>query len=390
MEATRPPRSRWRRRLAGLLFAALLLLVGVEFGFRWLAPHLRWGNGSDEPTIAQSIRRARLWYLEGRSGGFEARAYVGFARPVSQAGVNEAGFDGPEWAVEKTPGTLRIVCMGGSTTAGGNPQGPRGSYPHLLEQRLRELSGRTVEVLNCGVSSWTTAEMVCSWFLNVQDYQPDLVILHEVVNDTEARNWPDFRADYSHYRVPWSVPHTSELQRWLIANSDFYAWRLERGAPLSITFITTRATTGHVFTNGGFDPATARAYQRNMLSIGRSARVQGAHMMLATLPTVPHEGDFDLERGRAPYRAGIAEHNQLMREIAAQESWMLCDLELQMLQLEAAGAELFLDLVHVSPQGNDFKALAIARKLLAEWEPLRSSSATGSATSSTAGSTARD
>lgn len=376
MDETRNQRAAWPSKLALALGALVLLALAAEFGFRWfVVPHAQGDGREGVPSVAKSIERARLWYVENRSELYEPRAYVGYARPSSKPEVNELGFEGPEWVREKTPGTLRILCIGGSTTAGGNPLGWLGSYPRLLEQRLRELTSCPIEVLNAGVSSWTTAEMVCAWFLSLQDFRPDLVILHEAVNDTEPRNWPGFRNDYSHYRVPWVGVKTNALQRWLISVSDLYAWGVERSAPLSIVSITVREPRGKLaFANGRFDPATAYPYRRNTLSIGRSARAQGAQVMLATLPTLPHGGETDFERRREPYRHGISAHNQLMREIAAEEGWMLCDLEQQMLQLGEAGAELFIDLVHVTPKGNDFKALGIARKLLAEWEPLRASS----------------
>jgi len=381
MVGTRSERASWPRRLGLALGAFAMLLLAAELGFRWLVvPRLRGDGREGVPSAESSIQRARAWYVENRSEAYEPRAYVGFARPSSKPEVNELGFEGPEWVREKAPGTLRIVCLGGSTTASGNPLGLLGSYPYFLERRLRELSGRAVEVLNAGVSSWTTAEMLCAWFLSVQDFEPDLVILHEAVNDTEPRNWPGFRNDYSHYRVPWMGPQSSALQRWLISVSDLYAWRLERSAPLTIVSITVREPSGSFcFADGRFDSATAYPYRRNTLSIGRSAHAQGAHVLLATLPSLPHGGDTDFERRRECYRYGISAHNQLMREIASEEGWMLCDLEQQMLQLGEAGAPLFIDLVHVTPQGNDYKALGIARTLLAEWDALRADAPGGDA-----------
>jgi hypothetical protein len=79
----------------------------------------------------------------------------------------------------RTSGVPRVACLGGSTTEGGNPQGRGGSYPPLLEVALEERTGRDFEVLNAGISSWTTNEMLVAWFLTIQDFQPDLVVLHE-------------------------------------------------------------------------------------------------------------------------------------------------------------------------------------------------------------------
>ena len=69
-------------------------------------------------------------------------------------------------------------------------------------------------------------------------------------------------------------------------------------------------------------------------------------------------------------RAGISEHNEEFRRLAAEHGWMLADLE----QLAAGNPKLagshFSDLVHVDSEANYWKAACIATVLLRQWKPL--------------------
>jgi hypothetical protein len=102
----------------------------------------------------------------------EPRPHVLYARPPGVPGVNSLGFNDDEFRLAKTPGTLRIACIGSSTTEGGNPEGHEGSYPRQLQHILEERTGGRVEALNFGMAGWTTAEEMVNYFLVVQDYAP--------------------------------------------------------------------------------------------------------------------------------------------------------------------------------------------------------------------------
>ncbi|MBM3977745.1 MAG: SGNH/GDSL hydrolase family protein [Planctomycetes bacterium] len=358
-EGLAPPK---RRRLGPLLAVVsfALSLLAVEFGFRALYRRA----GIEE----QAIVRAREAVTRRRASYYEPMAYYGWLLAQAARDKNQYGFYGEEWALERKPGVLRIACLGGSTTAGGNPYGYHGSYPFFLREQLTASLGREIEVMNCGISGWTTAEMTCAWFLLLQDFRPDLVIMHEVANDSEPRNHPGFRPDYAHWRGVWSVPPAPAPTRWLVEHSDFAAWLRSREPLPSIHDATVLPPSGaYTFTDGRLPQATLAPFRRNVLSIGASQAALGGAVMLATLPTQPPasaqiDADF--------WRAGIAEHNQAFRELAAQQGWLLADLE----RLAADAPDLtrshFIDLVHVDREGNAWKAACIAQVLVRNWKPL--------------------
>jgi lysophospholipase L1-like esterase len=335
-----------------LLATTAVLGVALEVSFRLLEPRL-------------GVDRARLHALRDHvaSGGavalHEPRPHVLYARPYGVPGVNSLGFNDDEFRMARTPGTVRIACLGSSTTEGGNPEGHEGSYPRLLRRILEERTGGPVEVLNFGMAGWTTAETMVNYFLVVQDYAPDVVVVHEAVNDVDPRRWPGFRTDYSHYRKPWSEAHYSLPYRLLVRFSDIFATSQLKSAAFDLQTLVTRPPRGPLRdTAGTLPPDTAAAFRRNVRTIGEHVRARGGHVVLATVPYDPRA------TGAGVYRSGIDEHNRILRELATEEGFTLADVDARGRERPGDLHPFFLDLVHMTPEGNRFKAEVIAQALL--------------------------
>lgn len=343
-----------RRSLLLLLATTAGFAAALEAGFRLLEPRL-------------GVDRARIRALRDHvaSGGavalHEPRPYVLYARPPGVPGVNSLGFNDDEFRVARTPGTLRVACLGSSTTEGGNPEGHEGSYPRLLQRLLRERTGAPVEVLNFGMAGWTTAETMVNYFLVVQDFEPDVVVIHEAVNDVDPRRWPGFRADYSHYRKPWTGAHYSLPYRLLVRSSDvFAALELRRADGFDLQSLVTRPPRGPLRDSGGtLPPDTAAAFRRNVRTIAEHVRARGGRVVLATVPYDPQPG-----AGDAVYRAGIDDHNRILRQLAREDGLVLADVDARGRARAGGTHPFFLDLVHMTPEGNRFKAEVIAEAML--------------------------
>jgi hypothetical protein len=89
----------------------------------------------------------------------------------------------PEYfAMPKPPGTLRIFCLGGSTTAG-YPYGVLGSFSRFLQDRLQKLfPKRSVEVINFGITA-TNSFTVLDMTREVMEYKPDFIIVYDGHNE---------------------------------------------------------------------------------------------------------------------------------------------------------------------------------------------------------------
>lgn len=337
----------------GISLAVLaLLVIGTELGFR--------ARASAETRTG--IRNLRRYLLTGIMRDWEARAYTVYQHPRNSDSGNAFGFNDWQWKRERTPGVPRIACLGGSTTEGGNSFGRSGSYPSLLERELEHRTGRDFEVLNAGLAGWTSAEMLIAWFLTIQDFQPDVVVLHEAVNDLEPRFLAGFEPDYSHWRRPAQTVPTRGIERLLVRCSDLYLffWLRGGGSPDVNDVCTDRSAPAEpLLAQGRLPGATSLAFRRNVLSIARSARGAGLEVVLMTLPTSP-ETDI-----AAFWRYGVAENNQHLRELCAQHGLRLADAD-QAFRARPELADQFLDLVHAQPQANQVKAELVA-DTLADW-----------------------
>jgi lysophospholipase L1-like esterase len=100
---------------------------------------------------------------------------------------NALGFRGPDYAIPPPPGTVRIVTLGDSYTLGVGVH-ERDTFSAQLEQRLNASlpahgSVTRYEVINTGVSGYSTRQERLSYELYSSAYQPQLVLLVMVFND---------------------------------------------------------------------------------------------------------------------------------------------------------------------------------------------------------------
>ena len=130
--------------------------------------------------------------LQKNSAGLQylPHRYLGYAlSPNWQKGKNRHnahGFRGEE-IKEKTSGTLRIVCIGGSTTYTTALEDYRLSYPFLLEQNLKQNGFDHVEVINAGVGNWSTYESFINLQMRLFELEPDMLVIYHATNDIQSR-----------------------------------------------------------------------------------------------------------------------------------------------------------------------------------------------------------
>lgn len=351
-------RARLRLLIGPALFAGVLFAAELFARRGW--PRL----GEGETRFA----RFREYVRTGRHDWFDPAAFVGYRLIPSNEDINSWGFRGDEWRLERAPGVLRVACLGASTTEGGNAEGVRGSFPWHLERILEERAGGDVEVMNFGVSGWTTAESMTNWFLLVQDFAPDVVVLHHNANDILLRLYPTYRPDYTHYRHGWRGPEPGPVGRWLVVNSDLAcALALKRYEDFALNALVSEPWDRDAWGAPSPDmlrPATAAAFRRNLRSICEGARLRGALPLLTTMPwdRTPDGVPPDIV---AIYDKGLAEHDALLRELAAELAVPLVDLSRDWAERGDEVDAFWLDMVHVTGEGNRRKAEAIAEAILA-------------------------
>jgi len=97
--------------------------------------------------------------------------------------TNERGFRGPAFPDQKTPGRLRVICMGDSHTYGEGVEESE-TYPSRLEQVLNRATGnRRFEVINMGVPGYSSCQGLLLLEKEVRNLSPDYVVMAYGSND---------------------------------------------------------------------------------------------------------------------------------------------------------------------------------------------------------------
>lgn len=136
--------------------------------------------------------------------------------------INSLGFRGPEASVDKQPGVLRVVCLGGSTTFDIGSIGTARPWPEVLEAELRRRLGtQSVEVLNLGIPGSTSLDSLIDLQIRVINLKPDLLIVYQGHNDF-VYSLPSPHPTQSPL-FPSEVAPRSGFIRWLTNHSVLYA-----------------------------------------------------------------------------------------------------------------------------------------------------------------------
>lgn len=212
----------WRNILlmaGAVIFAILICEIALRFiGFSY--PNF---YRYDLDTGATLREGAEGWYRE------EGESYV----RINRQGMR----DDREIAVNKPSGIYRIAVLGDSY-AEALQVDVRNTFWRLLEDRLNTCGfapGRRVEVLNFGVSGYSTAQELIALQRRVKPYQPDLVLLAFLSGNDVRDNSKEIAGLYP--RPYFQLSQDSRLvldesfrEHWIFRLKSSWAWRLFQAA----------------------------------------------------------------------------------------------------------------------------------------------------------------
>jgi len=345
------------------LFASVLFLGLVELGFRLVV-----SLTSERLSSMIDEYRRRYYSHINQDLAYRPHPYFGYVRRDGGARdqINSLGFWGPELTLEKPDNTLRIVALGGSTTAG-----PR-AWPYQLEVVLNEARDKgSVEVQNLGIGGWTSAEALGAFAMVGVSHEPDLVVIHCVNNDMEPMRAVAPEVDYSHYRRAMDVVQTDEgtatfkqdaadvMDAIAAGWSDLYVYsKLFQYGTVPSRASLHQLTTWSPPTQPEPSDKGVAIFERNLRSIAAIAQANGAAVMLTSMPALQTS-----RPGIPPVPDGhlrsLDAQNRRLQALAGREGWLFADL--------AALAEdltpHYEDAIHVDARGERMKAEAIAEAI---------------------------
>jgi hypothetical protein len=350
-----------RGEKAALVLFGLLLLASAELATRATVrflrpdrmPRLAALGDASYPDLAAYVGHPFLEFT-GRPGT-KPRADAALAESSE---FNRLGFPDRDVPMEKPAGVVRIAAIGGSTTASG--------YPRMLEEILNGDAAGTgsakggdqatdpasrFEVLNFGLSFYTTAHSLVNLVLNVIDFDPDYLVIHHAWNDEKARRASEgFRDDYGHAFHPFHPP--ASLDRYFVRASVIYRLLIPR--PPAFAYVESSIMNRFAKTPGYDDPRQLAPFRRNIRTMIDVAVARGIRPVLTTMP---HSTD-----PAKPYQrqaAHVDQANAALRAIARSygDRVLFVDLDAAM---TGKMEESFRDLAHVDERGRREKARCIA------------------------------
>ena len=163
-----------------LKMTAALVMLTVAVAAFWF-----WSRPDPEARLAWLDHHA---FRDDPAARFDPTLGFRLQESVSMFGFrhNAAGLVGPEIG-PKAPGTVRVACLGGSTTLGAGVAIDAYAYPAVLQAMFDLASGgqRRVEVLNAGVFGYHSLHTPLR-VAELAPLSPDVYVVMDGLNDLDA------------------------------------------------------------------------------------------------------------------------------------------------------------------------------------------------------------
>jgi hypothetical protein len=163
-----------RRKILYLAVLVLLVLGAGEAALRVRA-WIKYGGGNvRDPLLTYNAD----WDLFVPTPGYEVRGANIHIK------INSLGFRGDEFTAAKPPRTVRIVCLGASTTFSAEVSSNAAMWTHRLQELLQaDYPDVRIEVINAAVGGYVAEDLLKVLRHRVLPLDPDLVIYYEANNE---------------------------------------------------------------------------------------------------------------------------------------------------------------------------------------------------------------
>ncbi len=324
-----------------LLASVAVVLLCFEIGFRiYIA--------QTQPDLAKIIQQF-TWETanENTRQRFEPHPYLSYAPSKIQYKPNGIQIGKELFAFKKIGNTLRIACLGASTTMN--------QYPQYLKEKLSQTISQSYmyEVMDFGCDGWTLTESTVNYLIRIQDFSPDFVIVHHGMNDLAGRMWPHYKPDYTHYRKTYDEHILGHISREYLSFSWMMTYLLFQSGMSSIDIINlTTHTIPHEQLNHNPDPETLEAFARNLKTLHTVVHSHNGQLIYAPMA-------YNSEKAQFYDPKLIEEFNTRGTEIAHENNIPVVDTHTHLKN----HPDWFKDIVHLNQEGNKLKAEQFAMKI---------------------------
>ncbi|MDJ0846791.1 MAG: GDSL-type esterase/lipase family protein [Myxococcota bacterium] len=337
--------------LGSLVLTGLLLEGGARLVLALMGPagapiRVGWNPGEGRASAVRD-----LVYVPDPDTFFRLAPHLDLGRTANprifDLRTDSRGLRSEEPAVPKPAGTLRVVAVGDSCTFGsGAPQAS--TYPAQLQTRLAGARPARFEVLNAGVPGFTSFQALR--FLETEGFglEPDAVVFASGVNDA----------------APATAGSKRRFGSQLLSDRE-YADALRRNRRLGITRLLWRAGLGLAGGAGGEgQPGGVKRrvspgeYEANLDAFVAGSRRVGS---LPVIVVWPLRSQMDDAGPPTEVDRVVALYQDAARSVAQRTGSALVELA----DVLRGRPALFIDSVHLGPEGYGLVAQQVADALLA-------------------------
>ena len=255
-----------------------------------------------------------------------------FWRPLPIAPYTTQRFMGPVVEVPKPPRVLRIMAYGDSNTDGPD----QGGWPAELQRLFDNGQGhRRVEVLNAGVSGYSSLQGLRRFRQEVGSYQPDVVLV--------SFGWNDLPGALGKPDKEFRISPLAAVQRVLLRYRFYLVMRQQLTAlpqPMA-----------------GTEPrVSVTDYAENLAAFGEEGKRHGATVILLTRP---HRATPREIQDNPTWRRDVPKYNEALRRVAHDAGIRAIDVQ----RAFEGRRDLFFDDCHFTEEGRRIMAELLYREL---------------------------
>jgi len=284
-------------------------------------------------------------------------------KPGYRAGtiaINSLGFLGPEFSMDRRPGSVRLLFIGNSVTF----RPPHHNYPRVVEARLQtSLPEVDLEVIVGAVPGYSSREALDWYRQTLGDLDPDITVIYLGWND--MAQYHPFGLRYKNEGVSRDPTLLGRAMMHLhfLRIPYYFLGRIERARPIDQSPLTPEE-------QAALDGFTPTPYAENLTTIVDRSKAGGSTVFLVSLASVlthpPTPDDlaimhFPRGMGRklALYRAVYDRYRLSLEEVARATGTPIIDLS-EVIRDPAIRRDIFTDTMHINEAGAELYGRVLA------------------------------
>lgn len=360
-----------RPRAKKLLLTGIVASLSFVLGFLVLEAYLRLSRRTVDLYVVTGRLAApnpmREWAVLDAFAAYRARPGAHGAGKT----VNRHGFmSTPEIETAKPPDTVRLLFLGGSSTAGtGVNLKDSETWPWKTAEMVRERTGRKVDFINGAAGGYTTFESYGRLWSRLRHFAPDFVVVYHGWNDMYYFDKADEIVAWR--TLPdgsWSFDQPRKMQRYTPYRLDpLLRWSqvLTRVRLAWTQRFDSAEDAGNSPPASGIDPRALEIFRTHLRLFETTCEVIGARLLVAKQATLVVPGASPAQRERC----GYSDHAYDVYADNFRQIYSVIDQELpagSVIDVTPVSGrlEFFHDHIHPSPRGTTEIARIMADALV--------------------------